>query len=147
MKLTWRDGVATVLFGAIVIPYGFYLAWGGVTFIHNDTGGTAVGILDPTGMAGLALVLGAIAAYIGRWIVIGGGLITSYVTAGLGLLAAALGVLALVGENLFNNAATWETVLGAFIASIVALWGIALARHAGLVAGRETREPARLTTA
>jgi hypothetical protein len=138
MKLGWKDAIATVLFAAIVVPYAFYLALGGVTFIQDSNGGTAFGILDPTGMSGVGLVLGAIAAYVGGWIVLSEGTVARYVTGGLGLLSAVLGILALVGENLFNNATVWESVLGVFIASIVLLWGIALVRHSGILSGGET---------
>ena len=57
----------------------------------------------PTGMSGLALVLGDIAAIVGGWIILSEGTVVRYVTGGLGLLSTVLGVLALVGENLFNN--------------------------------------------
>lgn len=141
MKLGWRDAVATVLFAAIAVPYAFYLANGPITFIQDSNGGTAFGIMDPTGMAGLALVLGVIAALVGGWVELGEGVVTRYVTAGLGLVSAVLGILALVGENLFNNTTVWDGVLGAFIASIVLLWGIAITRHAGLVSGGQTHAP------
>jgi hypothetical protein len=145
MKLGWKDAVATLLFGAIVVPYAFYLALGGITFIQDSNGGTAFGILDPTGMAGLALVLGGIAAIVGGWIVLGEGTVVRYVTGVLGVVGAVLGVLALVGENIFGtasvwftNASLWETVLGGFIASIALLWGVAITRHAGLVGSGQT---------
>lgn len=140
MKLGWRDAVATLLFAAVAVPYAFYLASGPITLIQDSNGGTAVGIMDPTGMSGLALVLGVIAAIVGGWIVLGEGALLRYVTGGLGVVSAVLGVLALVGENLFNNATVWESVLGGFIASIVLLWGIAITRHAGLIGGGETFE-------
>jgi hypothetical protein len=146
MKLGWRDAVATLLVAAIGVPYAFYLALGGVTFIQNGDGSTAVGILDPTGMSGLALVLGAIAAIVGGWIVLGEGSVTGYVTGGLGVVSAVLGALALVGENLFNNSTVWESVLGAFIASIGLLWAIAVVRHSGVLSGSETRATAGMTS-
>jgi hypothetical protein len=146
MKLGWKDAVATLLVAAIGIPYGFYLALGGVTFIQNGDGSTAVGILDPTGMSALALILGAIAAVVGGWIVLGEGTVTGYVTAGLGVVSAVLGVLALIGENLFNNSTIWESVLGAFMASIALLWAIAVIRHSGVLTGSDTQAPARLTS-
>lgn len=141
MRLGWKDAFATVLFAAIVVPYAFYLALGGVTFIQDSSGGTAFGILDPTGMSGVGLILGAIAAVVGGWIVLSEGTAVRYLTGGLGLLSAVLGILALVGENLFNNATVWESVLGAFIASIVLLWGVAIVRHSGIVRGGETHAP------
>lgn len=146
MKLGWKDAVATVLFAAIAVPYAFYLANGPITFIQDSNGGTAFGIIDNTGMAGLALVLGVIAAIVGGWIELGEGLVTRYVTGGLALVSAVLGVLALFGENLFSNTTlwsvtVWDGVLGAFMATIVLLWGIAITRHAGLVTGGQTHAP------
>jgi len=134
MRLTWKDAVATLLLAAIVIPYAGYLAWGSMPFIQ-----------DPTGMAGAGIVLGAIAAYVGGWIVIRTGNAMRYLTATLGLVSLALGLLALAGENLFS-ATVWEYVLGAFIASIVLLWGIAIGRHSGLDSG-ERQAPSGLATA
>jgi hypothetical protein len=148
MKLTWRDGLSTLLFGAIVVVYGFYLAWGSISFIQDSAGKTTLGILDPVGMSGVALVLGIIAAFVGGWIALGAGNAVRYVTGGLGLLSLVLGGLVLFGENLFNNTSVWETVLGAFIASIVLLWGIAIGRHAGMIAhGGETHPRAGMTAA
>jgi len=146
MKLTWKDGLATLLFGALAVVYGFYLAWGGISFIEDSAGNTSVGILDPTGMAAVGLFVGIIAALVGGWIALAAGTVTRYVTAGLGLLSLVLGVLALIGENLFNNATLWEGVLGAFMASIALLWGIATARHAGFASGGATQAP-RMTPA
>lgn len=140
VKLTWRDGLATLLTAAIVVPYGLYLAWGGVTFISNGNGGTAFGILDPTGMAGWALVFGAVAAWVGGWFVFEGRSNARYLTEGLGSVSLILGVLALVGENLFNNA-VWQGVLAAFIASIVLIWAMTIGRHSGAIAEGEAQLP------
>jgi len=134
MRLTWKDAVATLLLAAIVVPYAGYLAWGSMPFI-----------LDPTGMAAVGIILGAIAAYVGGWIVVRAGNAMRYLTATLGLVSLALGLLALAGENLFT-ATVWEYVLGGFIASIVLLWGIAIGRHSGLDSG-ERQAPSGLATA
>jgi hypothetical protein len=146
MKLTWRDGLATLLFAAIAVPYAFYLYWGGISLIEDSAGNTTLGILDPTGMAGLALALGIVAAFVGGWIALADGLVTRYVTAIVGVVSLGLGVLALVGENLFSSTAAWETVLGGFIASIVVLWGYAIVRHAGIVS-EQTHMRAGMTPA
>jgi hypothetical protein len=134
MRLTWKDAVATLLFAAIVVPYAGYLAWGSMPFIQ-----------DPTGMAGVGLILGAIAAYVGGWIVVRAGNAVRYLTATLGLVSLALGLLALAGENLFSST-VWEYILGGFIAGIVLLWGIAIGRHSGLDSG-QTQAPSGLATA
>jgi hypothetical protein len=140
MKLTWRDGLATLLFAAIIVPYALYLYWGGLSLFADSGGNTTLGLMDPTGMAGFALVLGIIAALVGRWIALAEGAVARYLTLGIGLVSAVLGVLALIGENLFTNTTVWEGVLGGFIASIVLLWGLALARHSGIIGSAETHE-------
>lgn len=145
MKLTWRDAVGTALFALIAIPYGFYLAWGGITLIKDASGATTLGLVDPTGMAAFALVVGLVAAAVGGWIALNHGAATRYVTGGLGVISAALGVLALVGENLFSPT-VWEGVLAAFVASIAALWLLATARHAGIVDSGAPEAHAGLTT-
>lgn len=146
MRLTWRDGVAAVLVAALAVVYGLYLAWGGISLITDANGNTSVGILDPTGMAGIGLIVGAIAAVVGGWVVLGRDTITSWVTGGLGVISALLGVLALAGENLFG-ATTWEYVLGAFMASVALLFLIAIGRHAGIVGGTAAQGRPGMTAA
>jgi hypothetical protein len=51
VKIGWRDGVATPLVAAIVVPYVGYLVRGSMPFIQ-----------DPRGMAATGLVLGLPAA-------------------------------------------------------------------------------------
>lgn len=85
-----------------------------------------------------------IAAAVGGWIAFGRDTMTSWVTGGIGILSAALGVLALAGENLFD-ATTWEFVLGGFMASLAVLWLIAIGRHAGVVGGTAPHERAGMT--
>ena len=136
MRLTWRDAVATALFAVIAVTYAAYLYYGGFTLFN-----TGAGILDPTGMAGLGLILGIVAAVVGGWITFGEGVVARYTTAVLGVITAALGVLALVGENLFINGTLWETVLGGFIAGMVLLWGYAIGRHWGIVGGAQPEAP------
>lgn len=142
MKLTWKDGVATLLFAVIAAAYIGYLATGGFTLL-----GTGAGIMDPTGMSGLGLIVGFVAAYIGGWVVLREGAGLAYLTGGIAAVSAILGVLALVGENLFSSRTAWDTVLAAFMGGIALLWGIATARHAGLAGGGETHAPAGLTHA
>jgi hypothetical protein len=51
-------------------------------------------------------------------------------------------VLGLVGENLFaGNRAIWEGIPAGFVASIAALWGAAIGRHAGLLGSGKTPTP------
>ena len=138
MKLTWRDGLATLLFAVIVVPYALYLYWGGLSLITDSAGNTTLGLMDPTGMSAFALVLGIVAAWVGGWIALAEGTVTRWWTLSLGGVSVILGLLALSGENLFVNATVWESVLGAFIASIALLWGYAIARHSGILGSGET---------
>jgi hypothetical protein len=138
MKLTWRDGLATVLFAAIVVPYALYLYWGGLSLITDSAGKTTWGLMDPTGMSGFALVLGIIAAWTGGWIALAEGMLTRYWTLAIGFVSAVLGVVTLVGENLFNNPTAWETMLAGFITSLAVLWGYAILRHTGFAGSGES---------
>lgn len=121
MRLTMRDGIATLLVVAIAIPYVGYLINGSMPFIQ-----------DPTGMAATGLLLGAAAALVGGWIVLRGGMAVEISTVVVGVAALALGILALVSENFLDPIAR-EAVLGGFMAAITVLWGFALLRHAGAV--------------
>jgi hypothetical protein len=56
MRIGWRDGVATLLVAAIVVPYIGYLVRGSMPFVQ-----------DPRSMAATGLMLGlAAAAVVGR---------------------------------------------------------------------------------
>jgi hypothetical protein len=125
MRLTLRDGIATILVAAIAIPYVGYLINGSMPFIQ-----------DPTGMAGLGLLLGLAAAAVGGWIVVRAGAVTAIATVVLGIVSLGAGIAALVSEHLFD-ATTREYVLGGFMATLAVLWGLALLRHSGLVPGEE----------
>lgn len=135
MRLTWRDAVATLLTAALAAVYLLYLAWGGISLVSDGAGNTSIGILDPTGMAGIGLIVGVVAAFVGGWIILGEGTMLAYLTAVVAAISAILGLLVLVGDNIFNNSVVWESFLGAFIASIVLLWAIATGHHAGIIGG------------
>lgn len=137
MKLTWRDGLATVVFAAIVVPYALYLYWGALSLVTDSAGKTTLGLMDPTGMSAFALILGVVAAWVGGWIAFAEGTVTRFWTVSLGIVSLVLGVLALVGENLFSSSTAWDGVLASFIAGIVLLWGYALARHSGVLRSSE----------
>jgi hypothetical protein len=121
MRLTVRDAIATFLVAAILVPYVGYLINGSMPFIQ-----------DPRGMSGVGLIFGVAAAAIGGWIVRHEGQATWITTVGLAVVSAVLGVLTLLSENLFD-ATTSAVLLGAFMASIVVQWGLALLRHGGIV--------------
>ncbi len=121
MRLTSRDGVATLLVAAIIVPYVGYLIFGSMPFIQ-----------DPTGMAGVGLVFGAVAAVIGGWIAVHEGAFMAIATGVLGIVSLGLGIAALVSEHLFDATGS-ALVLGGFMATIVSLWALALLRHRGII--------------
>jgi hypothetical protein len=122
MRLTWKDGVATLLVAAIVVPYVGYLIQGSMPFIQ-----------DPTGMAGVGLILGITAAAFGGWVILQARGFQRFLTDALALVSLGLGIAALVSEHLLD-AAVRDGVLAAFIASIVVLWAFATLRHGGVIA-------------
>lgn len=123
MRLTWRDAAATLLVAAIAVPYIGYLIRGSMPFIQ-----------DPTGMAGVGLVLGAAAALVGGWAMLHAGTSLRIATVALSFATFALGTLAVVSEHLLD--ATWgAVVLAGFMASIGVWWALALLHHGGAVPG------------
>jgi hypothetical protein len=116
MKLTLRDGIASVLLAAILVPYVGYLVRGEMPFIQ-----------DPRGMSAAALVLG-LAAY----------LVAVRATTGTPAgrmevgLATATFVLGVVAVALAETAAA-EVLLAVFVAAIVVTWAVTMLRHAGLL--------------
>jgi hypothetical protein len=121
MKLTVRDAIATVLVAAVVVPYAGYLAWGSMPFIQ-----------DPEMMAAVALVFGLFAAAYGGWVVWSSGLALRLATTGLAVVSLGLGAMTLVSMD-FLSTITREWLLAGFVATIVALWAVAILRHAGIV--------------
>ena len=124
MKLTWRDGLATLVFAAIVVPFGGYLIYGSMPFLQ-----------DPTGMAGFVLILGVIGTLIGGWIVVDQGLGLQVTTIAAGVISAALGVAALVSEN-FWDVTTRNLMLVGAVALIAVLWVIEIARASEVEPGQ-----------
>jgi hypothetical protein len=131
MRLTWRDGAATLLVAAIAVPYIGYVINGSMPFIQ-----------DPTGMAGLGLLLGAAAAVIGGWVILHEGTFLRVTTEALALVSFGLGITALLSEHLMDLTAR-QFVLGAFMLSIAAMWGLALLHYGGVVRG-EVETPSGL---
>lgn len=124
MRLVWKDAVATVLVAAIVVPFVGYMATGSMPYVQ-----------DPTGMAGLALALGLLAAVAGGWWEPVSRTAVGYATAAIGVGSLAIGILALVSEN-FLDLAVRDGLLIAFVGSIVVLWATALLHHwSGAVTG------------
>jgi hypothetical protein len=129
--LTGKDAVATILVAAIAVPYIGYLINGSMPFVQ-----------DPTGMAGVGLLLGLAAALVGGWIALREGTVTTITTVALGIVSLGAGIAALVSEHLFDPTAR-EIVLGGFMATIAVMWGIALLRHSGILS-EETHPTSRL---
>ena len=118
MRLTWKDGVATALIAAIVIPYVGYHVRGEMPFIEYPRGMAA------TGIVGLLLCFAA-------W---GIGIHTTFgkVMAIVGAAAIGLGIAAaLIGAE------GSEVLLAVFVGAIVLVWAVETAFHAGLL-GRLT---------
>jgi len=116
MKLTWKDLVATLLVVAIGVPYVGYLIDGEVPFVEDARGMSAVGI-----------VLGLIA-----FLVLESD-DTRDTTDKLELaVAGAAMVLGLVTFTLAETAAA-EVLLAVFMGSILVVWAVELADHAGVL--------------
>jgi len=113
VRLTWRDGLATVFVGAGVLLYGAWLA-------GTDVGGSR-------SVAAIVLVLGLAASVTAVVYGVGAGLLQASkvylsVTSLVGLAAAVAGVIALVTGN--------EEMLVTLVATTVMLWMLATIRHA-----------------
>lgn len=85
-------------------------------------------------MAGVGLILGVVAGAVGSWIAWRAGTFVRVATAGLALVSLGLGIATAVSQDLLELA-TRQALLGAFIASIVALWALAVLRHGGFLQG------------
>ncbi|GGK62051.1 hypothetical protein [Ornithinimicrobium pekingense] len=116
MRLTFRDLLATILVVAIGVPYVGYLLDGSVPFVQ-----------DARGMSAVGLVLGAAAFLVLRY----GDPFDRYekVTTAVAVGAFALGLVALFMAE--TTASEW--LLAAFMASILIVWAMEIADHAGLV--------------
>lgn len=112
MRLTLRDASATILVAAIVAAYAGYLAWGAVPLIG--------GARD---MAVVGLILGFAACATGGSLVAGSRSSGGTFLGLLSLISLAFGVVAAITQS--------ETMLAAFIATLVALWLLATLRHLG----------------
>jgi hypothetical protein len=124
MKLTLRDGLATLLVAAIVVPYVGYLVRGDMPFIQ-----------DPRGMSATGLVLG-LAAFLtaGRQFT---ATTAGKVELGTGIVVLAIGLAALA----FAETAAAEALLAVFMAGIVLAWAVQMLHHAGLVGRPPTALP------
>lgn len=118
VRLTTRDYVATALVALVAIPYIGYLVRGEMPFIE-----------DPRGMSATGLVLG-IAAFL---VIRRGDELDNVGKTELGLagVSLVLGIVALV----FAEAAAAELLLALFMVSILVVWAVEVADHAGIMPG------------
>jgi hypothetical protein len=124
MTIGWRDGLATLLVAAILVPYIGYLVRGSMPFIQ-----------DPRGMAAAGLVLGVAAvvvlgrkAFRGTWGVTAGG---------IAVAAGGFGIIALL------RAQDSEGLLAVFVAAVAIAWLLAELARTGLVQRMARRRRAR----
>jgi hypothetical protein len=112
MRLSWRDGLATVFVGVGVLVYGLWLA--------------DVASAGPRAVTAVVLVLGLAASVTAVVYGVGAGLLRAskvylVVASLIGLAAAVAGVWALVAET--------EAMLAILVASTVVLWLMSTVRH------------------
>jgi hypothetical protein len=113
MRLTWKDGAATALLAAVVVPYGGYVIRGEMPFIE-----------DPRGMAAAGII----------------GLVLSFAAWGLGIQTAFGKVMAVLGAAVIGlgiaaalvGAEGSELLLAVFVGAMVVVWAIETGSHAGL---------------
>jgi hypothetical protein len=116
MKLSIRDGVATVLIAAILVPYVGFLVNGSMPFIR-----------DPRGMAATAVLLGPAAfLFAGRFSSASGIGMAEIVLAGL---ATGFGLFAVL---LAETAAAY-TLLAVLIGGVVLTWAVQMVHHSGIL--------------
>jgi hypothetical protein len=117
MRLTWRDGAATLVVGALVVAYIGLLVNGSVGFIQGPRSIASIGLLS----ALILCPLSGIKVFDG-W----AGAISV-----LGAVTLGLGVATLVAES-------W-VFLAAFIVAVIAMWALATLHHT--VTGLQGRSP------
>ena len=116
MKLKVRDLVATVLVAAIAVPYVGYLIDSEMPFVKDTRGVTGVGLV--LGLAAFAVLeRGDVYDRI------------LSVETGLGVVSVVLGLMA---AALAETAAS-EALLALFMVSILVVWAVKVAGHAGVL--------------
>jgi hypothetical protein len=122
--LTIRDGIATALVAAIVVPYVGYLAWGEMPFIQ-----------DSFGMSGASLILG-FAAFLAA------GRISTATTLSKVELALAWSTLGIgVAAVALMKTGAAEVALGVLVTMIVTTWTVEMLHHAGMI--QDSSAPAK----
>ena len=124
MRLTWRDGLATVFVGVAALMYSLWLA------------GISVLGLGARGLGGVVLGLGVAASVTAVVYGVGVGLLQASkvylgISSLIGLVALVAGVITLVSAS--------EPMLDVLVVATVLLWVMATVRHA-MVAGADRVE-------
>lgn len=115
MRMTWRDGLATVFVLIAVLVYALWL------------GGVEVFGLGVRGIGAVVLILGLAASVIAVVYGVGAGLLRAHIAylagaSSIGLIASIAGVATLLNAS--------EPMLTALVFATVALWAMATLRHA-----------------
>ncbi len=124
MRLTWRDGLATVFVGLAALMYSLWVA------------GVSVLGLGARGIGGMVLGLGVAASITAVVYGVGAGLLQASkvylgISSLIGLVALVAGVITLMSAS--------EPMLEVLVVATVLLWMMATVRHA-LVAGADPVE-------
>jgi dipeptide/tripeptide permease len=119
MRLTWRDGLATLLVATAVAVYGLWVTETAMTGLSTRT---VTVIALALGMAACTSVGSSTAAMYGP---VTGRRPAAVYTVGVTILGVASLVAAVIALAVAS-----EAMLGTFIASMVALWLVATLRHA-----------------
>jgi hypothetical protein len=124
VRLTWRDGAATVLVGAAT---GVYLC--------NLLGVQVPLISDRGDVAAAGLVLGVVACIVDDWTIKHTALVRTL--SALSISALVIGIAAMAAES--------QILLAVFVGMLVMLWMVSTMAHAGVIATRSQsgrlREP------
>jgi hypothetical protein len=109
MRLTWRDGVATVFVVALMVVYAEFLARHGLGLVADPRGMGSVGLISTAVLCPLGGSARSSAAWTGLMSLVG-------------VVTLALGVVTVITLS-------W-TVLAAFMIAIAAMWALATIHHA-----------------
>jgi hypothetical protein len=115
MRLSWRDGIATICVGAAVVVYTIWLS---LDEVLGMSGARAIGLTVL--LLGLAASVTAVVFGVGEGLLHASKIYLA-ITSVIGLAALVAGIVVLANEN--------ETMLAVLVASTAVLWGASTARH------------------
>jgi uncharacterized RDD family membrane protein YckC len=122
MRLSWRDGVATICVAAVGI---LYAVWRSESEVFGMSSARAIGLTVL--LLGLAASVTAVVFGVGEGLLRASKLYLALMSL-LGLVALVAGIVVLVKQS--------EAMLGALVASTCVLWAVSTVRHA---TGRQGR--------